>query len=182
MTLDQYQEDAFRTCASLGDLRLDLSHMVMGIISEQEEFLKAMVEDDLVNAREEQCDIAWYVSNYCTLRNYKFSEVIGEDYDIFDDELLETWELEVPLFSVYSSKLSDYVKKFIAYGKPIDEKLEKRALKAIIASLFLEETSLNLEVDLQKNIDKLKLRYPDKFNTNDALNRNLKGEREILEK
>ena len=34
---------------------------------------------------------------------------------------------------------------------------------------------------LQRNIDKLKARYPDKFSQEKALNRNLDKERDILE-
>jgi hypothetical protein len=38
-----------------------------------------------------------------------------------------------------------------------------------------------MEELLQTNIDKLKARYPEKFTENDALNRDLNKERNILE-
>lgn len=181
MNFKEYQLDATRTCADLGSLKLNLSHMILGIVSENEEFLKAMVEDDIINAREEQCDQMWYVANYCTYRGFDLTEVIGDIDKGFEDFITDDWEGVVPTWDVFSSKLADYVKKFIAYDKELDEELEKKALRAIVWSLTIEDTGLDFEVDLQKNIDKLRARFPEKFNTVDALNRDLDKERKILE-
>ena len=181
MNFKEYQLDATRTCSDLGSLKLNLSHMILGIVSENEEFLKAMVEDDIINAREEQCDQMWYIANYCTYRGFDLTEVVGDINRGLEDFITEDWEGVLPTWDVFSSKLADYVKKFIAYDKELDEELEKKALKAIIWSLTIEDTGLNFEVDLQKNIDKLKVRFPEKFNTVDALNRDLDKERKILE-
>jgi len=41
-------------------------------------------------------------------------------------------------------------------------------------------TGINAEASLQINIDKLKARYPEKFNEELAVNRDLEKEREIL--
>lgn len=180
MTLKNYQEQAKRTCASLGDEKLNLSHMVLGIVSEQEEFLKAMEEEDMINAREEQADICWYVANYCTFRGYDFSEIVSNPNKL--SFINERWEEEVCTFDIYSARLADYVKKFIAYGKEIDRELEKKALEAIVVSMSYEDTGFDLKKDLQKNIDKLKQRYPEKFTTQNALNRDIEAERKILEK
>ena len=179
MNFKEYQENAKRTCADLGSLQLNLSHMILGIISENEEFLNAIANGDMVNAREEQVDQMWYISNYCTYRGYDLQELIGDPNSLSFE--LQDFELETPTWDIFTSKLSDYVKKFIAYGKEIDPNLEKKAIEAIVWSLTLEDTGLNFEVDLQKNIDKLKARFPENFNSNDALNRNLDKERKILE-
>lgn len=176
--LENYQELAKRTCASLGDERLDLSHMILGIISEQEEYLKACVEEDEVNQREELADYLWYVANYCTFRNFDFYKLVQEYQYGFD---LQGWEQEVSTFDVFSSKLADYVKKFIAYGKPIDRDLEERALGGIIFSIGLEYCNFNFAEDLDRNIKKLQQRFPEKFTTENALNRDLIAERKILE-
>lgn len=175
----QYQEDAKRTCADLGDLKLNLSHMALGIISELEEYTKAMVEDDMVNAREELADMCWYLANYCNFRGFDLEDVIGNPNSLSFD--LQKWEEEVSLLLVFSSRLSDYVKKYIAYNKPLNEELEKKAIEAIAYSLTLEADYFDFEVDLKKNIDKLKQRYPEKFTEEKALNRDLKAERLILE-
>ena len=70
MTFKEYQLNAKRTVAELGSLELNLSHMVLGIISEQEEFLKALVDNDKVNLLEESVDAIWYIANYCTFRGF----------------------------------------------------------------------------------------------------------------
>lgn len=178
MNLKDYQLNAARTMADLGSLELNLSHMVLGIVSENEEYLKAVIEDDVVGTKEEIADHFWYIANYCNLRKYDMQEI----YDNFNADSIDEWELEGPVLDIYISRLSDYVKKFIAYGKPIDEELEKKALGVIMEMLILECGDFVLEVDLQKNIDKLKARFPNKFNTNDALNRDIEKERKILEK
>lgn len=176
--MENYQELAKRTCVSLGDEKLDLSHMILGIISEREEYLKACVENDDVNQREELADYLWYIANYCTLRNYDFNNLVEEYQYNFE---LQGWEEQVSIFDVFSSKLADYVKKYIAYGKPIERQLEERALGAIIFSIGLEECYFDFKTDLERNINKLKVRFPDKFSQEKALNRDLKTERKTLE-
>jgi len=177
---EEYQELSKRTCASLGDEKLDLSHMVLGIISEQEELLQALVSGDEVNQREEMADICWYLANYCTFRDYNFYKLIEHYQYGFE---LESWEEEgVCTFDVYTSKLADYVKKYIAYGKPIDRELEERALGGIIYSFQFEDCAFDFSADLERNINKLMVRFPDKFSQEKALNRDLKTEREVLEK
>lgn len=176
---EQYQKLAKRTCASLGDEKLDLSHMILGIISEQEELLQAIVKEDEVNQREEMADICWYLANYCTFRDYNFYKLVEEYQYGFE---LDDWEKGVYTFDVYTSKLADYVKKYIAYGKPIDRELEERALGGIIYSFQFEDCNFDFSVDLERNINKLMIRFPEKFTVDCALNRNLKEEREVLEK
>lgn len=48
-------------------------------------------------------------------------------------------------------------------------------------AIFYDESSLKWSNSLDANIAKLKQRFPDKFNSTDAIERNLDAEREILE-
>ena len=171
MNFKNYQQLSKRTCNDLGSLQLNLSHMVLGIISEHEEYLEAINKRDMVNAREEQADKMFYVANYCTFRGF----------DLGDFENYEVPENQYGLWEIYTSKLADYVKKFIAYGKPINEDLEREALQKIIISIGEANSSFNFEKDLQINVDKLKARFPDKYSDELANNRDLEKEREILE-
>lgn len=175
----KYQLDAKRTCVDLGDLKLNLSHMVLGIISENEEYLKAIVENDMINAKEEQADMLWYLANYCNFRNFNFEEIVGNPYSMDYD--LENFEENVSVYEVFSSRLADYVKKFIAYGKPLNEELEKKCIKLLVWSITIEDTAFNFNTDLEKNVNKLKQRFPEKFTREKALNRDLNAERKILE-
>ena len=179
MKLKQYQQEAKRTCASLGDLRLDLSHMVMGICSEEEEYIKAIVQYDRVNILEEVSDKVWYIANYCSFRGFDLDELYKERVDFNQEQ----WEEGCEIGRVKLSKLQDYVKKFVAYGKPLNEEKEKDAIKGILFEIDneLSEFNLDLEKGLERNIAKLRQRFPEKFNADLAINRDVEKERQILE-
>jgi NTP pyrophosphatase (non-canonical NTP hydrolase) len=180
MTFKEYQSNAKRTCADLGSLEMNLSHMILGIISEQEEFLKAIVNHDKINIIEESADVLWYIANYCTFRNFDLEDI----YNNRNDVVIEAWETEVTPYEIHASKLADYVKKFIAYKKPLDPNNEINSLRMIIDIICsdIEEVGGDVYSALQNNIDKLKVRFPDKFSEHSALNRNIEEERKELEK
>ena len=167
MTFKEYQEQAKRTCPSLGSEKLDLAHMVLGIHSEYNEWITAT---DEVNESEELADMLWYLANYCTFRNYSFERLL-------DVELSNTLGI-----TFNSSKLQDLVKKYIAYNKEISISEES----ALLENLAFNIKKLYVEVDifqsLQNNIDKLKVRFPEKFDEELAKNRDLAAERKELEK
>ena len=177
--LDWYQEQAKRTIGDLGE-KMNLAHMVLGIGSETEELYKAFINDDKINILEEICDKFWYIANYCTFRGYNLAEL----YIKRNEFKQEAWELNCEVEVIKYSMLQDCVKKYIAYNKPINKEIEENALKGILWSL--EEVAfsenVNLFKGLENNINKLKVRFPDKFNEELALNRDLQKERLELEK
>lgn len=77
----------------------------------------------------------------------------------------------------------DVLKKYIMYGKPID----KVNLKEEIGDEFwydgiaCDVLNTDFDTEQQRNIAKLKTRYPDKFTPDAAMNRNLEIERQVLE-
>jgi hypothetical protein len=180
MKLQQYQKEAQRTCPDLGSEAINLAHMVLGICSENEEYTKACVISDSVGMQEEIIDQFWYIANYCTIRGFSLEEIYNDRSDFTQEE----WEEEVSIYDVKLSKLQDYVKKYLAYGKKPNSDLEKDAIKGILFILDndLSLNELNLEQGLQNNIDKLRVRFPDKFDTEKAINRNLDEERKELSK
>lgn len=83
-----------------------------------------------------------------------------------------------------SAEISDVLKKNIAYGKPIDLvnlREELGDLMWYIANMC-NINGWDLRDILQTNIDKLSARYPEKFSSDKALNRDLDKEAEILRK
>lgn len=82
-----------------------------------------------------------------------------------------------------AGELQDALKKFIFYGKDLD----LVNLKEEVGDLFWYVAILcdDLKVDFEElwktNIEKLKSRYPNKFDKEKAVNRDLVKEREILE-
>jgi NTP pyrophosphatase (non-canonical NTP hydrolase) len=179
MDFKEYQTQAQRTCPDLGSLELNLAHMVLGMNSELEELAHGIENEDIVNIGEEVADFQWYFVNYCRIRGIdtlKFGEFLEEGVGVVGG-------FQIAHLFTYLSRLQDYAKKFIAYGKPIDVGLEMRLLVALQCQLscLLHDLRIPIESILIANIAKLKARYPDKFTTEDAINRDLDKERSILE-
>ena len=172
MKLKEYQLQAKRTCPSLGDIKLDLCHMVLGMNSELSELSDASIKQDKVNIGEELADIMWYVANYCTFRNLDLSNLKWNNNSIAQQPL--DWFIQ---------ELTDLVKKYIAYNKEIHLIKEENLLCFIYNKIKTTDPSVDfMDKILQNNINKLKVRYPDKFTEENAINRNLEAERKELEK
>lgn len=82
-----------------------------------------------------------------------------------------------------SGEFMDMMKKHIFYGKPQDEVNLKEEIGDIMwyAAIALEALGSSFDEVMEKNIAKLQARYPEKFTTDKAVNRDLEKEREILE-
>jgi|TARA_Y100000034_G_C6866891_1_gene395227 NTP pyrophosphatase (non-canonical NTP hydrolase) len=82
-----------------------------------------------------------------------------------------------------AGELLDAYKKHFAYGKELDTVNVGEEIADIM--WYVHNLCRILDIDmgdmLQKNIDKLKARFPDKFDSGKALNRDLGKERSILE-
>lgn len=172
-TLAEYQQLASRTCPDLGSDKLNLAHMVMGMTSEVSEVGDARRKGDKINITEEYADIMWYLANYCNLRHYELENIYNSS------KVIDRY-----LYSI--CELTDLVKKFVAYNKPIDTFKEIYHIGNIVKNLEGEfaggQLILSFERALSNNIDKLKVRYPEKFSDELAVNRNLTEERKQLEK
>ena len=189
MNLQQYQESAKRTCpvnlTGLADYKsdyykplvdkLNFSHMVMGMTSELSELQDAIEKKDKVNVGEELTDIMWYFANYCTFRNFRLDEC----FRVKDESYLKNKNL---IWMI--SEITDYSKKYQAYNKEIDRDRELNLLVGLAYMLDREYYKHDLSIAncMQNNIDKLNVRYPEKFTEENAINRNLENERKELEK
>ena len=78
----------------------------------------------------------------------------------------------------------DVLKKHIYYGKTIDKVnlAEEIGDLCWYIAIACDELHVDLENIMETNIAKLKARYPNKFTSEDAINRDLETERKILEK
>lgn len=171
LTIQEYQKLAKRTCPSLGSVEKDFLHMKLGIITEVAEVLDIFKKElaykkpiDIVNLGEELGDIAWYAVNKATFlgsvvtyNEFRLEYKIGSENNV-----IET--LESILY--YVNHINNIV-------KPNNILFDCKC----IAEFY----NLDFEEILYKNIEKLKVRYPDKFTEEAALNRNLDSERKILE-
>ena len=173
MNIKKFQEEVLRLLKVLESEKENLCHAVMGMHSEFNEIIDAYAEDD-VNLGEEYGDLIFYMAAYCNFRKL---------------DLQSIWDAKLPDGKVlphiyWTSKLQDLVKKFLAYDKEIDVVAEVNILQELSRSVKYEMDmeDLDLKSILQNNIDKLRVRYPEKFSNYNAINRNLKAERKELEK
>lgn len=82
-----------------------------------------------------------------------------------------------------SGEFSDALKKEHAYGRPLDVTNLREELGDILWYVALGCRALNVTMEevAQVNIAKLRVRYPDSFTNEKAINRNVGAERQVLE-
>jgi len=81
-----------------------------------------------------------------------------------------------------TGELQEAFKKHIFYGKDLDLVNVKEEVGDMMwyLALLCDTLKISFEEVCDKNIEKLKIRYPDKFEQKKALKRDLKKERKIL--
>lgn len=184
MNYIEYQNLANRTFKSLYEENSNARHMMMGVITEIGEIIdiykKNLAYDkpiDEVNLSEEWADVAWYLANEAcrtgVLLNF-------EDYHLAEHYVNCPIE-EILMDVVISFKQMQQIRIKTNYNKTITS----NNLNALFNHwVYIGENVLEINTDkaLQNNIDKLRVRYPDKFTEKAALNRDLDSERRELEK
>ena len=181
MKLEIYKEAVKRTIKDLGSKALNDFHMVVGMHSEFNELYDAIWGKDanLVNLQEEIIDGCWYSTNYANLQNIEINEIFSFQDELYYD-LDETWAGEnyYEQLEYAYSKLTNLVKREHIYGKVISLEDKTEAIIEIFKRIndVCIHFNLNVEEGMEKNINKLKVRYPEKFSNWDALNRNLEEE------
>jgi NTP pyrophosphatase (non-canonical NTP hydrolase) len=187
--INDYVDSAKRTesiVLGLNDLSLRLLHSSMGLATEIIEFNEtyhkngALKQLDIVNLLEEIGDMFWYIAIGCDIFKINFSNIIFSLKN-------EKFDLDTRLYSRIAENnigaILDKCKRQIFYRKIIDEVEYKELYIEVIKNLYKLVISMGYEFEplLQKNIDKLKARYPDKYSDHNAINRDLEEERRILE-
>tara|TARA_R110000764_G_scaffold20407_9_gene52472 strand:+ start:1421 stop:1963 length:543 start_codon:yes stop_codon:yes gene_type:complete len=177
MTIQEFKTECKRTCPSLGSSKLDLSHMVMGMLTELQELDEALVIKDYTNIGEEIADYYWYMVNYATFRDIDISFITS----LTNKYGLDSRTLVFGLYDI-TAKLTDAVKKHVAYNRVIDKYEEASLLNSLNIYLqgMIRKQGISFTHILQSNIDKLKVRFPEEFSDDLANNRDLTEERKTL--
>ena len=168
-TIENYQEQALRTMASLGTKAMDGMHMAAGFTTEIGEMNEGIAYNDIVNIREEHGDTYFYIANECSTYGLIFTDLI---------EQAKTRRKK----PFYLHNIVDLHKREFAYGKEMDLiKLEDELITMIqYLSKVEKDFKFTIEESLVINIKKLYKRYPDKFTEEKALNRDLEAEYKTL--
>lgn len=157
-----------------------LLHGTIGILTELEELMDNHLENkklDIINVVEEISDITWYLA------------ILGREFNIpfKSSEIIEREEnsMNIILNLVKNTcKILDMIKKKLFYNKIIDDSQFISITKSIMesVSIYANIYDIDIEKAFDVNIEKLRSRYGDKFSSHNAINRNIKEERNILEK
>jgi NTP pyrophosphatase (non-canonical NTP hydrolase) len=184
MNWEEYKELSEKTLSK--EFYLDktdefLLHSVAGVITELQELTEC---GDDVNKKEEVADCFWYIALIDRTLNMNLSILSDTELSVYSE--LKNISNESLILQSYSkcSLLMDFLKKKMFYNKPIDfdEFSDISTQLFDILSLFCKNNDINISSILETNINKLKARYGDKFNSEKAINRDLETERTILEK
>jgi NTP pyrophosphatase (non-canonical NTP hydrolase) len=168
---------------------INLLHSAIGTQTEVGELFEAFSEvepefakDDIdaVNIVEEVSDVTWYLAIA-----HRELDINYEDLKLtivpFDAEEFHT---VLENLNIASSNFLDIIKKKAFYDKPINLDDVKKHLGIIYSDLhwlLLNFGEKTLAETRAVNINKLQARFPEKFTTENANNRNLEKERAILE-
>jgi NTP pyrophosphatase (non-canonical NTP hydrolase) len=187
-SIPEYQGLAARTCPSLPGEHDNERHMNLGVITEIGEVLDIFKKNlaygkpiDVVNLGEELADISWYIVNKC-----RFHEIpLDDDFDIVKAEVKQL--LDTQMFT--EQDLSKEIRAealmhpiLQAYCGPVNNLFSAPIVQLAILANIAEWFELDFFQVLTNNIDKLKVRYPEKFTEEAAQNRDLEAERAELEK
>lgn len=185
MTYQEYQTAASRTCVNLSTNKANARHMKMGVMSEIGELIDAYKKElaygktlDLINIGEEWADVSWYLANEATRVGIQLVE------ETIDDEIKN----DIKKF-IEENNVEDILWDFgfafkTAQSDDKDNSSHANIQDGFIMWVYIGENLLNINTNkaLENNIAKLKARYPLKFESELALNRNLDNERKELEK
>lgn len=178
MTLQEYQGLAARTCPTLENLEHDNAHMFAGMITEFGELLDIYKKNlaykkpvDTVNLSEEWADFMWYSVNFARINNIPL--ILIED--IIQGNVNNAAHAKLhPVQLVLG--FNELIWELMAYQ-------DEDHFQVMVSGWYALGEMLSIDTDkaLENNIAKLKVRFADKFNEKDALNRDLDEERKQLE-
>ena len=165
-----YIAQAMRTNSTSTGLHLlhpDLLHAALGMCDEHFEYSAAR---SWLNAVEELGDLCWFIALAAhTLDCDPFSDPDG----------FLRFNPEAPLLFDAVAEFVGAIKKNYAYGKPLDLPRMRWLLSAMvsrIAAICEARAERSLDDVLAANIEKLRARFPEKFDEALAIDRNVKQE------
>jgi len=187
-----YQNNAIRTLPRLGHKDKDLFHMGLGVKTEMGEILDIFKKNiaynkeiDLVNLSEEFGDMMWYVANTCNILGAQLDvdsdsctpfSIASLDPSIYRLDRYCNTLFEFTLINVESQTRRSDIDNAYYFSMIIDT---CNIIYHVIKHLC-KDYGFDFNNVLDTNIKKLKLRYPDNFSNEKALNRNINKERDLL--
>lgn len=190
MKFTTYVPLAIRTCKEL-PLPDHINHMALGVTGEMGEIIdqlkKAYIYNkplDQVNIVEEVGDVAWYVAGFVAkFGTAEYMEQVPEAHAADEEAIVKAKARVTHSILGISHAFSDVMGEIQTAVEQGNTRVAKRGSEVLCAILYA--LSRLLDVDLEQaydvNIAKLAKRYGDKYSDYAAQNRDLAGERAVLE-
>lgn len=172
MDLNTYQRESMRTMPFGGVTSNDpefwnaLSNYALGLVGEATEIVAAEGDKDV--SIKEIGDVAHYAFGLLTFIKGDYETESTNNYFPPTEQRDLTKKV-----LVLAGEVSEMVKKFVYHGHDLDAVKMKMTLKVLIKNLaeLAETYDITLEEVCEININKLKERYPNKFNSKDSVAR-----------
>ncbi|MFJ7951553.1 hypothetical protein ACIQZG_08500 [Lysinibacillus sp. NPDC096418] len=172
MNLNDFQELSRRTMPFGGSPKNNveyengLTNYSMGLIGECAEVLSAANDREAI--LKELGDVSHYAFGLLTYLD-----------EVYDSDSLTNYFVDgsrtglIEKIIILSGEISEQIKKFVFHRHELNSNKIKLALKMLIKNLIAlaEFYDSSLEQICEMNINKLKIRYPEKFNTEDSKKR-----------
>ena len=120
-----------------------------------------------------------YIKNAIKTESQNFDEISKR---LSSKKMIRTLHTAMGV-STEAGELLDAIKKHVYYGKTLDEVnlFEEVGDLFWYLAILADELDFDFNEVMEKNIEKLKARYGDKFSSERAITRNLEQERSTLE-
>lgn len=184
MILTHYRTETTRTLPDLNGDLMNSIHMSLGMFTEIAEIIEILSDPSLTynpyKLMDETGDVLWYLSNYTNVHNLTLTQ--AEEHIIIPGFLEDKPMLDCIL--ILAAKLADVDKKKFAYGKEPAEHYRQNYAQFLFdcIHMFCIQHQMRIEDVMERNIEKLRTRFPEKFSGEQAINKDEKKEAEVFTK
>ena len=121
-----------------------------------------------------------FISDSMRTESSLFNQLIDEQGKTYDHKRLIHAQMGM---QTETAEFTDALKKSLFYGKVLDVTNLKEELGDLLwyVAIAMDELGTDFETEMTRVINKLKVRYPEKFTINHAEYRDLANERIVLE-
>lgn len=177
MILTEFQDRSLRPLTRHVTVQEDLEHMQDGILTELGELLDVFKKHinykkdfDFINAKEECGDILFYTVNICNILGYQ----LNDSLIVQREQAINTKEARRIVLRGFAQ-----AGMMFDYNMPTQGQVEAMILTVVNITDYL---GLSMSSVFERNVEKLALRYKDKFTPEEAEHRNLEAELAVLSK
>jgi len=183
MRPEDYVAAAIRTAPTL---KADEHSFVLGglgIAGEAIEAYETIQETvvDQLKVVKELGDVTWYIALICHVHNLKFEGLFVSNqfaqrnvsFVVFPGNKWKQLDKRGKSLLSSAKDVSEYVKKAVFHKHPVDIRVLRELLERLAVRVQYVAAVIDVDIEevLDKNIDKLKVRYPERFTTEGSMNK-----------